>query len=78
MAVKPKSMTLLSSMKNGDNTYTIRNFFHRLSEAKQKRVNFAMQICHFLFHIVGQGQVKPAEAKIEAIADFLYLLAKGN
>ena len=53
---------------------TIRNFFGRLSEAKLT-VNLAKsEFCHanltFLGHIVGQGQVKPVEAKVEAISDF--------
>ena len=43
---------------------TIRNFFDRLSEAKLT-VHFAI-----LGHMVGQGQVKPVEAKVEAISDF--------
>ena len=53
---------------------TIRTFFDRLSEAKLT-VNLAKsEFCHtnltFLGHIVGQGQVKPVEAKVEAISDF--------
>ena len=52
----------------------IRTFFDRLSEAKLT-VNLAKsEFCHanltFLGHIVGQGQVKPVEAKVEAISDF--------
>ena len=46
----------------------------RLSDAKLT-VNLAKsEFCHanltFLGHIVGQGQVKPVEAKVEAISDF--------
>ena len=53
---------------------TIRTFFDRLSDAKLT-VNLAKsEFCHanltFLGHIVGQGQVKPVEAKVEAISDF--------
>ena len=53
---------------------TIRTFFDRLSDAKLT-VNLAnSEFCHanltFLGHIVGQGQVKPVEAKVEAISDF--------
>ena len=53
---------------------TIRNFFDRLSEATPT-VNLAKgEFCHanltFLGHTVGQGQVKPVEAKVEAIAGF--------
>ena len=53
---------------------TIRTFFDRLSEAKLT-VNLAKsEFCHanltFLDHIMGQGQVKPVEAKVEAISDF--------
>ena len=52
----------------------IRTFFVRLSEAKLT-FNLAKSVfCHanltFLGHIVGQGQVKPVEAKVEAISDF--------
>ena len=51
----------------------IRTFFDRLSEAKLT-VNLAkIEFCHsnliFLGHVVGQGQVKPVEAKVEAISD---------
>ena len=61
---------------------TIRTFFNRLSEAKLT-VNLAKcEFCHanltFLVYIVGQGQVKPVEAKVGAISDFLDVLAKGN
>ena len=53
---------------------TIRAFFDRFSEAKLT-INLAKsKFCHanliFLGHIVGQGQVKPVEAKVEAISDF--------
>ena len=53
---------------------TIRAFFDRLSEAKLT-INLAKsEFCHatltFLGHIVGQGQVTPVEAKVEAISDF--------
>ena len=53
---------------------TISTFFDRLSEAKLT-VNLAKsEFCHanltFLGHIVGQGQVKHVEAKVEAISDF--------
>ena len=50
---------------------TIRDFFERLSKAKLT-VNLAKsEFCHvtltFLGHVVGQGQVKPVEAKVKAI-----------
>ena len=53
---------------------TIRALFDRLSEAKLT-INLAKsEFCHanltFLGHIVGQGQVKSVEAKVEAISDF--------
>ena len=53
---------------------TIREFFERLSKAKLT-INLAKsEFCHanltFLGHVVGQGQVKPAEAKVKAISDF--------
>ena len=54
---------------------TIKAFFNKLSEAKLA-VNLAKsEFCHatltFLGHVVGQGQVKPIEAKVDAISDFL-------
>ena len=53
---------------------TIRDFFERLSKAKLT-INLAKsEFCHatltFLGHVVGQGQVKPVEAKVKAISDF--------
>ena len=53
---------------------TIREFFERLSKAKLT-INLAQsEVCHatltFLGHVVGQGQVKPVEAKVKAISDF--------
>ena len=53
---------------------TIRDFFERLSKAKLT-INLAKsELCHatltFLGHVVGQGQVKPVEAKVKAISDF--------
>ena len=53
---------------------TIRNFFDRLSEDTLTINLTKSEFCHanltFLGHIVGQGLVKPVEAKIEAISDF--------
>ena len=53
---------------------TIRNFFDRLSEATLTVNLTKSEFCHanltFLGHMVGQGQVKAVEAKVEAIADF--------
>ena len=38
-------------------------------------LKFKSEFCHatltFLGHVVGQGQVKPVEAKVKAISDFL-------
>ena len=53
---------------------TIREFFERLTKAKLT-INLAKsEFCHatltFLGHVVGQGQVKPVEAKVKAISDF--------
>ena len=53
---------------------TIKAFFDKLSEAKLI-INIAkIEFCHasltFLGHVVGQGQVTPIEAKVEAISDF--------
>ena len=53
---------------------TIRNFFNRLSEGKLKVKLTKSEFCNanlrFLGHLVGQGQVKPVEDKVEAISDF--------
>ena len=53
---------------------TIRNFFDRFSEATLTVNLTKSEFCHanltFLGHIVGQGQVKPVEPKVEAISDF--------
>ena len=53
---------------------TIRNFFDRLSEAKLTvnltKSDFCQANSTFLGHMVGQGKVKPVEAKVEAISDF--------
>ena len=52
----------------------IRTFFDRLSEAKLTanlaKSEFCLANLSFLGHIVGQGQVKSVEAKVEAISDF--------
>ena len=51
----------------------IREFFKRLSDAKLTINLPQSEFCHaltFLGHIVGQGQVRPVEAKVEAISDF--------
>ena len=48
--------------------------FDRLSEAKLTVNLTKSEFCHanltFLGHMVGQGWVKPVEAKVEAISDF--------
>ena len=53
---------------------TIRNLFDRLSEAKLTINLTKGEFCHahltLLGHLVGQGQVKPVEALVEAISDF--------
>ena len=73
--MKPIWTTLSSSAKNGNDTYkTIRNFIDRLSEATLTINLTKSEFCHanltFLGHMVGQGKVKPVEAKVEAISDF--------
>ena len=52
----------------------IRAFFDRLTDAKLT-VNLAKsEFCHatvtFLGHVVGQGQVKPIDCKVQAISEF--------
>ena len=52
----------------------IRAFFDRLTDAKLT-INLAKsEFCHatvtFLGHVVGQGQVKPIECKVQAISEF--------
>ena len=53
---------------------TIREFFERLSKAKLTinlaKSEFYHATLTFLGHVVGQGQVKPVEAKVKAISDF--------
>ena len=53
---------------------TIREFFERLSKAKLTinlaKSEFCQSTLTFLGHAVGQGQVKPVEAKVKAISDF--------
>ena len=52
----------------------LRKFFKRLSEAKLTinlvKSEFGCGHVTYLGHIVGQGQVKPVNAKVDAIADF--------
>ena len=57
-----------------DHLQRIRKFFDQLSKVKLT-VNLAKtEFCHatvtFLGHLVGQGQVKPLEAKVSAISEF--------
>ena len=61
-----------SSSTQTVSTQRIRKFFDRHSKAKLT-VNLAKtEFCHatvtFLGHLVGQGQVKPLEAKVNAIS----------
>ena len=65
---------IIYSEKSDQQIKTIREFFERLSKAKLT-INLAKsEFCHatltFLGHVVGQGQVKPVEAKVKAISDF--------
>ena len=58
----------------GEHLQTIRDLFERLSEARLT-INLAKsEFCHacltFLGHTVGHGQVKPIDAKVQAINDF--------
>ena len=52
----------------------IRSFFNRLSEAKLTINLEKSEFCHatltFLGHVVGQGHVKPIDAKVLAISEF--------
>ena len=75
MDVKPTSTTLLSSAKSGNNTYRLSELSLTDLVKLKLTVNLAKsEFCHanltFLGHVVGQGQVKPVEAKVEAISDF--------
>ena len=53
---------------------TIRSFFDRISEAKltinSAKNEFCPENLRCLGHMVGHGQVKPVEEKVEAISDF--------
>ena len=66
--------TIIFSEKWEQHLQTIRNFFDRLSEDTLTVNLTKSEFCHanltFLGHTVGQGRVKPVEAKVEAIADF--------
>ena len=57
-----------------DHLQRIRKFFDRLSKAKLTVNLVKTEFCHatvtFLGHLVGQGQVKPLEAKVNAISEF--------
>ena len=67
--------TIIYNYECSHHLRTIKAFFGELSEAKLT-INLAKsESCHatltFLGHVVGHGQVKPIEAKVEAISDFL-------
>ncbi len=57
-----------------DHLQRIKQFFDRLSEAKLTVNLGKTEFCHatvtFLGHLVGQGQVKPLESKVNAISEF--------
>ncbi len=57
-----------------DHIRQIRQFFDRLSAAKLTVNLVKSEFCHatvvFLGHVVGQGNVKPIDTKVQAIADF--------
>ena len=53
---------------------TIREFFDRFTSAKltinSAKSEFCQATLTFLCHVVGQGQVKPIDAKVKAISEF--------
>ncbi|MDA3078826.1 RNA-directed DNA polymerase, partial [Campylobacter sp. JMF_06 NA1] len=57
-----------------DHLRTIRAFFDRLTEAMLTINLEKSEFCHatltFLGHVVGQGQVKPVDSKVQAISEF--------
>ncbi|TNV71127.1 hypothetical protein FGO68_gene3111 [Halteria grandinella] len=57
-----------------DHLRGIREFFERLTTMKLTVNLLKCEFCHatveFLGHVVGQGQVKPVQAKVESIIDF--------
>ena len=57
-----------------DRLKIIRSFFERLTEAKLTvslaKSEFARAHVTYLGHVVGQGQVKPVDAKVKVISDF--------
>ena len=57
-----------------DHLQRIRKFFDQLSKAKltvnHAKTEFCQLTITFLGHLVGQGQVKPLEAKVNAISEF--------
>ena len=58
-----------------DHLIHLRTVFQKLREAKltakPRKCQFGMFQCTYLGHVVGQGKVKPEEAKISAIQSFL-------
>ena len=65
---------IIYSDSTSDHLQRIRKFFDRLSEAKLTvnlaKTEFCPASVKFLGHLVGQGQVKPLEAKVNAISEF--------
>jgi hypothetical protein len=57
-----------------DHVGHLRSVLERLKEAgltiKPKKCQFAMETCSYLGHVVGNGEVRPEEAKLTAVRDF--------
>ena len=57
-----------------EHIYHLREVFTRLQQAglkiKEKKCRFACNSCTYLGHVVGNGQVRPMEAKVKAVKEF--------
>ena len=56
-----------------EHTYHLREIFTQLQQAglkiKEKTCHFACNSCTYLGHVVGNGQVRPMEAKVKAVKE---------
>ena len=41
-----------------------------LAKVKEKKCQFARNTCNYLGHIMGEGQVRPEQCKIDAVREF--------
>ena len=64
-----------------EHLHTIREFFNRLSNAKLTvnlaKSEFGQATLTFLGHVVGQGKIKPVNAKVKAISEYPHSACQG-